>query len=147
MLDDLEWCLGAPCTQVDPEVFFPGVGGSYEEARRICGSCDVREECLAWALRTDREQGLQHGMLGGLTPVERRQLAAGLPVEQPRRGAPADPRTIEAVRQLAGDGLPDGEIGEHLGLSKRQVWRIRVKHRIAAGQPPTGGVRAVRSAA
>jgi len=147
MLDDLEWCLGAPCTQVDPEVFFPGVGGSYEEARRICGSCDVREECLAWALRTDREQGLQHGMLGGLTPVERRQLAAGLPVEQPRRGAPADPRTIETVRQLAGDGLTDGEIGEHLGLSKRQVWRIRVKHRIAAGQPPTGGVRAVRSAA
>lgn len=66
--------IGAPCTQVDPDVFFTPEGGGrhkdWESPRQICRGCDVQAACLAWALET-RDA---HAMLGGLTPDERKPL-------------------------------------------------------------------------
>lgn len=65
-----EWQDDAACAQVDPELFFPEQGGSAVEPRRLCGSCPVRAECLAFALSRDEK----FGIWGGLTARERNAL-------------------------------------------------------------------------
>ena len=64
------WQEQALCSQTDPEAFFPDKGGSTREAKRICGRCDVKAECLQYAL--DREE--RYGVWGGLSERERRNL-------------------------------------------------------------------------
>ena len=46
--DAPEWQERALCSQTDPEAFFPEKGGSTREAKRICGRCDVKAECLEY---------------------------------------------------------------------------------------------------
>jgi hypothetical protein len=65
-----DWMTDAPCASVDPYIFFPPKGGSSREAKSICDSCDVKAECLAWAVANDE----QHGVFGGLSARERRDL-------------------------------------------------------------------------
>lgn len=62
---------GAP-TATWPEVFFPTPreASKTAEAKALCSGCPVREKCLTWALE-NREP---HGIWGGLTERERRQL-------------------------------------------------------------------------
>ena len=49
----MDWQDRALCAQTDPEAFFPEKGGSTREAKRICQGCDVRAECLEYALAHD----------------------------------------------------------------------------------------------
>ena len=64
------WRLHALCAETDPEAFFPEKGGSTREAKRVCVGCDVRAECLEFALRNDE----RFGIWGGLSERERRRL-------------------------------------------------------------------------
>ena len=41
-IEETSWQERALCAQTDPEAFFPEKGGSTREAKRVCGSCDVR---------------------------------------------------------------------------------------------------------
>ncbi|GGD72018.1 hypothetical protein GCM10007269_13970 [Microbacterium murale] len=66
----LSWQTDALCSQTDPEAFFPEKGGSTRDAKRICSSCDVRGECLEYALNNDE----RFGIWGGLSERERRKL-------------------------------------------------------------------------
>lgn len=66
----LDWRLGAPCTRVDPEVFFPDPSESAEPARQVCRGCGVRAQCLEFALAND----VRFGVWGGLSEAERREL-------------------------------------------------------------------------
>ena len=66
----LAWQERSLCAQTDPEAFFPEKGGSTREAKRVCQSCDVRSECLEYALRHDE----RFGIWGGLSERERRKL-------------------------------------------------------------------------
>lgn len=66
----LAWQADALCAQTDPEAFFPEKGGSTREAKRICDSCEVRSECLEYALQNDE----RFGIWGGLSERERRKL-------------------------------------------------------------------------
>ena len=66
----LGWQADALCSQTDPEAFFPEKGGSTRDAKRICSSCDVRAECLEYALENDE----RFGIWGGLSERERRKL-------------------------------------------------------------------------
>ena len=50
---ELSWQERALCAQTDPEAFFPEKGGSTREAKRVCLSCDVRSQCLEYALAHD----------------------------------------------------------------------------------------------
>ncbi|MBP1327074.1 WhiB family redox-sensing transcriptional regulator [Leucobacter exalbidus] len=68
--DGLTWQGDALCAQTDPEAFFPEKGGSTREAKRICESCEVRSECLDYALENDE----RFGIWGGLSERERRKL-------------------------------------------------------------------------
>ena len=69
-MDDLGWQDRALCAQTDPEAFFPEKGGSTREAKRVCRSCDVRAECLEYALENDE----RFGIWGGLSERERRRI-------------------------------------------------------------------------
>ena len=58
------------CAETDPEAFFPEKGGSTREAKRVCVRCDVRAECLEYALANDE----RFGIWGGLSERERRRI-------------------------------------------------------------------------
>ncbi len=68
--DALAWQADALCAQTDPEAFFPEKGGSTRDAKRICGQCEVKSECLEYALKNDE----RFGIWGGLSERERRKL-------------------------------------------------------------------------
>jgi WhiB family redox-sensing transcriptional regulator len=66
----LSWQGDALCAQTDPEAFFPEKGGSTRDAKKICGQCEVKAECLEYALSNDE----RFGIWGGLSERERRRL-------------------------------------------------------------------------
>src|SRR5919198_2418242 len=68
--EEASWQERALCSQTDPEAFFPEKGGSTREAKRICTGCEVRAECLEYALEHDE----RFGIWGGLSERERRRL-------------------------------------------------------------------------
>jgi WhiB family redox-sensing transcriptional regulator len=71
----MDWRHRSACLDEDPELFFP-IGNTgpailqIEEAKVVCRRCDVREQCLQWAL----ESGQDHGVWGGMSEDERRAL-------------------------------------------------------------------------
>ena len=69
-VEELGWQDRALCAQTDPEAFFPEKGGSTREAKRVCLTCDVRDECLEYALQNDE----RFGIWGGMSERERRKL-------------------------------------------------------------------------
>ena len=69
-----QWQERALCAQTDPEAFFPEKGGSTREAKRICLGCEVRDECLDYALAHDE----RFGIWGGLSERERRRIKRGI---------------------------------------------------------------------
>jgi WhiB family redox-sensing transcriptional regulator len=62
-----------PCSQVDPEAYFPESGqGITPEARiakRICKACPYIDPCLEWAVENN-----ELGIWGGTTAFERRGI-------------------------------------------------------------------------
>jgi WhiB family transcriptional regulator, redox-sensing transcriptional regulator len=70
LAEEMSWQERALCAQTDPESFFPEKGGSTREAKRVCLSCEVRSECLDYALSHDE----RFGIWGGLSERERRRL-------------------------------------------------------------------------
>ena len=68
--EEQSWHERALCAETDPEAFFPEKGGSTREAKKICVGCEVRGECLAYALDNDE----RFGIWGGLSERERRRV-------------------------------------------------------------------------
>jgi WhiB family transcriptional regulator, redox-sensing transcriptional regulator len=71
----LDWVHYARCKDEDPELFFPiGTTGpaavQIAAAKAICSMCEVRMECLEWAMATAQDAGVW----GGLSEEERRAL-------------------------------------------------------------------------
>jgi WhiB family redox-sensing transcriptional regulator len=66
----LAWQSDSLCAQTDPEAFFPEKGGSTRDAKRICQTCEVKAQCLDYALQNDE----RFGIWGGLSERERRKL-------------------------------------------------------------------------
>ena len=69
-VDEQGWQDRALCAQTDPEAFFPEKGGSTREAKRVCRGCEVKAECLDYALENDE----RFGIWGGMSERERRRL-------------------------------------------------------------------------
>ena len=68
------WSLGA-CLSADPDLFFPisESGPARRQvmaAKAVCAGCQVREQCLSYALAA----GPIHGVWGGTSEEERRAL-------------------------------------------------------------------------
>ncbi len=70
ILQQLGWQGKARCLEVDPEIFFPERGGSSKAARAVCNNCEVRSQCLEYALNNKE----QFGIWGGTSERERRRL-------------------------------------------------------------------------
>lgn len=66
----LAWQADALCAQTDPEAFFPEKGGSTRDAKKVCGACPVKQQCLEYALSNDE----RFGIWGGMSERERRRL-------------------------------------------------------------------------
>jgi WhiB family redox-sensing transcriptional regulator len=69
---DVPWQELAACRPLGVELFYPPTDQDGEEAKAICFACPVRENCLEFALAA----GERFGIWGGMTPQERRYLAA-----------------------------------------------------------------------
>jgi WhiB family redox-sensing transcriptional regulator len=88
--DDEEpsWRDLALCAETDPEAFFPEKGGSVRQAKAVCRGCDVRVQCLEYALEHDEK----FGIWGGLSERERRRV-------RPLAGRPAGVVIAEADKR------------------------------------------------
>lgn len=80
-LPELEWRERAACLDY-PAILFFGLDDSEtpaerrireDEAKRICSTCQVRSECLDYALATKEP----YGIWGGLTELERKARLHG----------------------------------------------------------------------
>lgn len=67
---DKGWQDFANCLAVDPDLFFVERGGSTRKAKEVCTGCNVREDCLEYALGN----GEKFGIWGGLSERERRRI-------------------------------------------------------------------------
>ena len=65
-----DWQEHARCRGEDPDLFFPERGSPGDSAKRVCVTCDVRLDCLEYALAN----GERYGIWGGLTERERTRL-------------------------------------------------------------------------
>ena len=63
--ETLRWMDDGSCMSVDPELFFPEMGGATKQAKLICKGCPVRAECLDYAL----EHNEREGVWGGLSAI------------------------------------------------------------------------------
>ena len=86
--DDLAWQDLARCAEVDPEVWFPEKGGSTRPAKAVCQNCEVRAQCLEYALEHEYIAG--YGIWGGMSERERRHL-------KHQRSANPSPQSRKAV--------------------------------------------------
>jgi WhiB family redox-sensing transcriptional regulator len=64
------WRDQGRCAEVDPMLFYPAKGESANPARMVCAGCEVRDQCLEWALATDQ----RWGVWGGTTEHDRRKI-------------------------------------------------------------------------
>jgi WhiB family transcriptional regulator, redox-sensing transcriptional regulator len=92
------WSDVASCRGEDPELFYPEGDQPDKEARRICLTRPVREQCLEHALKHDE----RFGIWGGLPAKERQQVKGRM-----ARGTERRPLfdATEGHRRPPGNGL------------------------------------------
>src|SRR5260370_42469436 len=66
-----DWQDKARCKDMDPNIFFDNAEDKIRQAIEVCLSCPVMAECLAYAIRSEREYPYRYGIFGGLRPEER----------------------------------------------------------------------------
>ncbi|MGQ0849501.1 MAG: WhiB family transcriptional regulator [Actinomycetota bacterium] len=69
-IGELSWQDYANCRGADADLFFPERGASTRKAKAICQACDVKGECLDFAI----VNGEKFGIWGGLSERERRRV-------------------------------------------------------------------------
>jgi WhiB family transcriptional regulator, redox-sensing transcriptional regulator len=117
---ELSWQDRALCMETDPEAFFPEKGGSTREAKKVCRGCEVRAECLEYALGHDE----RFGIWGGLSEQERRRLKRETGPRLTPRGA-----EVARYRELAAKGMPVAVIAERMGVTREKVWKLATSAR------------------
>jgi WhiB family transcriptional regulator, redox-sensing transcriptional regulator len=70
------WLDQAACRALDSERFFPESGEQTKaaEAKAVCASCQVRDQCLELAVKAAGGLDADHGVFGGTLPAERSRL-------------------------------------------------------------------------
>jgi WhiB family redox-sensing transcriptional regulator len=82
-LQDLSWQDLANCRGADADLFFPERGASTRAAKSICRECQVRPECLEFAIVSSEK----FGIWGGLSERERRKIRRQRAVAKQRQTA------------------------------------------------------------
>ena len=147
---DHDWRARSACSAVDPDLHHPeGWGKRYarqiDEAKAICRSCPVFDDCHAWI--TTFEAGLsfygRYSVWAGKTPGERFNLdpvalARHLQWDRPHPGGRSiAPELLEQVRHLVfNEGLSRRAIAHRLGIpetnARRAVDAVRLEQARAA---------------
>jgi WhiB family redox-sensing transcriptional regulator len=52
----------AACRGMGPDPWFPNLGDSTREAKKVCAGCPVVDECRRYALDTDAQAGIWAGV-------------------------------------------------------------------------------------
>jgi len=97
------WLDQAACRDLDPDRFFPESGEQVKvvEAKAICASCQVRDDCLDLAVKAAGGLDHDHGVFGGTLPEERSRLRGNT---FPEASAYRQRRDLaEQAHQLAGE--------------------------------------------
>ena len=82
-VDDLAWQDYSNCAGADADLFFPERGASTRKAKAICNACQVKAECLEFAI----QQSEKFGIWGGLSERERRRIRKERSVAARRRAS------------------------------------------------------------
>ncbi len=69
-MGELSWQDYANCRGADADLFFPERGASTRKAKAICGECQVKAQCLDFAI----DVGEKFGIWGGMSERERRRV-------------------------------------------------------------------------
>jgi WhiB family redox-sensing transcriptional regulator len=85
---DYSWRAQAICRDTDPELFFPvGTTGQallqLSKAKETCDQCDVKVQCLQFALDTNQDSGVW----GGTSEEERRSIRREIAARNRSRAA------------------------------------------------------------
>lgn len=72
----VKWRDRAACRGMETEIFFPTTKAGRREALAVCSRCDVRFDCLAWALSWPDQRDLM-GIWGGHTQFQRILILKG----------------------------------------------------------------------
>ena len=137
-----DWRSLSACLTEDPELFFPlSVSGpglvQLAAAKAVCLPCQVRAECLGFALSS----GQEFGVWGGTSEEERKAIRRAEHVLAPVTGAPIPVarlaprrwlrhRARQAGRSAGAGRAPHGiEIAQGLGIGACQA-------ALAVGQIP-----------
>lgn len=142
-----DWRSAAACRSVDPEWFFPSAEAGdvlevqVRRARAVCARCPVAGECLDFAL-----QALAHGIAGGMTADERRDLRATdarpyLDSAGRLIGASRD-ATAEVGRAQIARGRRTRVVEHEFGVSRRTAQRWAAQARTSTKEGSHGGNRA-----
>jgi WhiB family redox-sensing transcriptional regulator len=134
------WLDQAACRDMDPERFFPESGEQTKaaEAKAICASCQVRDQCLELAVNAAGGLDHDHGVFGGTLPAERSQLrGARFPEPSAYR---RDRDLAERAHRLAGEvGLR--QAARQLGIHRDTLtaaftqWDLPAPERRVGWQP------------
>lgn len=68
--DPAEWKERAACKGMDVTIFFPRQGEPNHTALKVCESCEVRKECLKFAM----DNFERYGVWGGYSERRRRTI-------------------------------------------------------------------------
>ena len=80
---DMAWQDRANCRGADPDLFFPERGASTRTAKGICRECQVRPECLEFAIVSSEK----FGIWGMMSERERRKIRKERQIAARRREA------------------------------------------------------------
>lgn len=81
-MSELDWFVDGSCRGKDSALWFPledSRRASSVPALRVCAGCDVKVECLAYAVANH----IEHGVWGQTTPSQRKPMFRGV-ARQPK---------------------------------------------------------------
>lgn len=120
----------ALCAQTDPTLFFPEgrgaqVTNAIDNAKRICGWCSIREDCLEYAL----DSGQNTGIWGGLDEDERRDL-----IRVPDSTMTMCLNRQSWIEEQLAKGRSQKSIAGEMGVDHGVLWRAIQRFQDAVGE-------------
>lgn len=143
-----DWRDAAACRTADPELFFPRGEGApnaaqIEGAKAVCSRCPVREECLAWAMKS----GQLDGVWGGKTEKERANMrrkqaraTAGAKTRKPLPAFATDREAYDTGARVVRGGHIKWVGGNEVKVAGARSTPNQVAWRVTRGTQPVGRV-------